>query len=181
MRSRRLRPSSVPASGRSLWRGHLAPSPLPSLLIPHPRLPPRGGSREVESLWSPNPPPASTAIESVHPADPPRLSHPRLCPRFSLACQRGHFFKAQLNATSSKKPSRLPSLPRSVLVPAIILVRETRVQGTLLSPRDSPQGALGSSRIPAPAPAPTAGRRGLTCAQSQAEPQSRTRAPHGAI
>lgn len=160
------------------------PSPLPSLLI-FPRLLPRGGSREVESLWPPNPPLASTAIKSVHPPghspDTPRVSHPRLCPRFSLARQRGRFFKAQLKATSSKKPSRLPSLPRSVLVPAIVLIRETRVQGTLPSPRDSAQGALGSSRPPAPAPAPTAGRRGLTSAQSQAEPQSRTRAPHGAV
>ena len=38
----------------------------------------------------------------------------------------------------------------------------------------------GEPRTPAPAPSPRAGRRGLTSAQSQEEPQSHAGTPHGA-
>lgn len=84
-----------------------------------------GGSGEAKGLWSPNPPGASTPIKSVHPPssppDPLRLSPPPLRLLLSLASQKARFFKAHVNAVSSKKPSRRPRQLRSELVPSAAL------------------------------------------------------------
>lgn len=103
------------------------------------------------------------------------------------------FFNAQLNTASSKKPSRYPGLLGSVLDPPLSsfapfyvspLSWETRFR-THFSARETllwlGVGVVaGEPRTPAPAPSPRAGRRGLTSAQSQEEPQSHAGTLHGA-
>lgn len=113
-------PILLPAPWRAPW-GRLpvasrAP-PLQSL-----RIFSREGLGETEALWPPNPPGASRPVKSVHPPsspDPLRLSPPRLLLPLSLACQKARFSKAQLNAVSSRKPSRRPGQLGSVLVPSV--------------------------------------------------------------
>lgn len=114
-------PILLPAPWRAPW-GRLRVAsrgpPLQSL-----RIFSRGGLGEAEALWPPKRPGASRPVKSVHPPssppDPLRLCPPRLLLPLSLACQKASFSKAQLNAVSSKKPSRRPGQLGSVLVPSV--------------------------------------------------------------
>lgn len=126
---------------------------------------------------------------SYPPSNTSRLSRPRPWRRLSLAGPKVRFSKAQFNAASSRKPSRHPRLPGSALVSSMVLICTSR----LSTPPPFPgrrgfrtqfptQGPCsGGERARGPAPAPTAGRRGLTSAQSQEEAQSQVRTAHVAI
>lgn len=138
------------------------PHLLPSLRI-FSRLPPRGASAEVEPLRPPNPPGLprpSRGSPSRTSSCTPGLSPPCLCPSLSLARQKVRFFKAQLNAASSKKPSRHPSLPGSVLVLSAVLTRASPLSTPPLFPGrrgfrphfPAPGTLLGVWKAPGPPP-----------------------------
>ena len=114
--------------------------PVSQSLLP----PPSGKSR---ASLAPRPSLGFLGIESIHSPD---LSASRTLASMPLPAPllgSLRFFNAQLNAASSRKPSRHPGLLRSVLVPSPVVLRAfpnlpsflgNKVQDTLFSPRDPP-------------------------------------------
>ena len=116
---------------------YLSPPPLQSLRI-FSRLPPHGGSEEVEPFWLPNPPWASSPIKSIHPPD--------LLPRHSRALPSTPLPAPLLPPRSPPDilvcPGQCSFPPPSCFAPRASLASplswETKVQDTFSSPRDPP-------------------------------------------
>lgn len=173
MRSPRGAPFPTPAPCRAPWSGLLLSPPSPD---PSPVSIPRGLRRRGAAL-APQTSSGFHAHKSVRPLH--GLPTPRSLPHASPAHQKARFLQAGAMPPPPRSSPDIPVCPAQRQCPESCSSARRGFRTPVPSPGCC-SGARESSRTPAPAPAPSAGgQRGLTSAQSQEEPQSHTRAPHG--